>query len=529
MLGHSMRKVIWASAAILGITIVCFALQARPSAKIVRTDDGLVSGTADQNGVTAYLGIPFAAPPVGDLRWRPPQPAAKWSGVRQADHFGASCMQGEPGSRLPWTPEFMTQGPLSEDCLFVNVWTSARAGQPKQAVMVYIYGGGFSEGSGDIAVYNGAKLAQKGVVVVTFNYRVGALGFLAYPALTQESPNHSSGNYGLLDQIAALKWVNANVAAFGGDPARVTIFGQSAGAMSVAYLMRSPLAKGLFARAIAESGPGLFMGNSTSIGTPLAEAEKRGERFAESKGAHSLAELRAIPAADFFKSTPGAPGASGMPASPGGPAADNWVVPDADPARQVPMIVGMVSGDAAFASGFGVAPPKTVAEYDSQAEKTYGAMAPEFLKLFPAGQDSDVAAALQASHIDRARVSIYLWAEEQIKHSPRIYTYFFDHPIPWPQHPEFGAFHTSEVPYIFENLGMLDRPWQPIDHKLSAEMSSYWSNFAKNADPNGADLPHWPEYRPDSHTTMKLGADAGPIPVAEPARFAFFAHVLESR
>jgi para-nitrobenzyl esterase len=527
MQSHSLRRLISFSTALLAVAMVCFSLHARPAAKSVRTADGLVSGAEDQNGVAAYLGIPFAASPVGNLRWHPPEPAPKWSGIRQADHFGASCMQDEPGARLPWTAEFMTQGPVSEDCLFVNVWSSARASEAKQAVMVYIYGGGFTEGSGEVAVYNGENLARKGVVVVTFNYRVGALGFLVYPALTQESPNHSSGNYGLLDQIAALKWVHANIAAFGGDPARVTIFGQSAGAMSVAYLMRSPLAKGLFARAIAESGPGLFMGNSASIGTPLAQAEKRGENFAESKGAHSLAELRAMPAADFFKSTPGAPGASGMPASPGGPAADNWVVPEADPAEQVPVIVGMVSGDAAFAAGFGAAPPKTVAEYDSQAEKIYGTMAPEFLKLFPAAQDSNVAAALQASHVDRARVSIYLWAGEQAKHSPRVYTYFFDHPIPWPQHPEFGAFHTSEVPYIFENLGILDRPWQPIDHKLSTEMSSYWSNFAKSGDPNGAELPRWPEYHPESHTTMKLGAETGPIPIAAPARFAFFARFLE--
>jgi para-nitrobenzyl esterase len=523
MSSHSLRRLISAAAALLGITMICLALQATPAAKVVRTEDGLVSGAPDQSGVTAYLGIPFAAPPVGNLRWRPPQPAAKWSGVRPTDHFGASCMQDEPGSRLPWTPEFMTQGPIGEDCLFLNVWSSAKAGQPKQAVMVYIYGGGFNEGSGEVAVYNGANLARKGVVVVTFNYRVGVFGFLACPALTQESPNHSSGNYGLLDQIAALQWVHDNIAAFGGDPAKVTIFGQSAGAISVAYLIRSPLAKGLFARAIAESGPGLFGGNT--FGSSLAEAEKRGAKFAESKGAHSLPELRAMPAADFFRSAPAAPGAG---SSPGGPAVDSWVVPENGPAHQVPVIVGMVSGDAAFAAGFGVAPPKTAAEYDSQSQKAYGATAPEFLKLFPAARDSDVAAALEASHTDRARVSIYLWAQEQAKHSPRVYTYFFDHPIPWPQHPEFGAFHSSEVPYVFENIEMLDRPWQPIDRTLAAEMSSYWSNFAKSGNPNGAGLPRWPAYQSSSHTTMRLGSHPGPIPVADPARFEFFAHWFAS-
>ena len=522
-----MRKLVAICAALLGITVVVFALEPKHAKKVVRIDTGLISGVTNANGVTGYLGIPFAAPPVGNLRWRAPRPAAKWSGVRPADEFGASCMQDEPGSRLPWTPEFMTQGPTSEDCLFVNVWAGSRSGEQRQPVMVYIYGGGFTEGSGDVAVYNGANLARKGVVVVTFNYRVGALGFLAYPGLTQESSHHSSGNYGLLDQIAALKWVHSNISAFGGDPAKVTIFGQSAGAISVAYLMRSPLARGLFARAIAESGPGLFLGNpSGGLGTPLAEAEKQGEKLAESKGAHSLAELRAMPAADFFKPTPGAPG---MGLSPGGPAMDNWVVPDKEPERQVPMVVGMVSGDAAFLGGFGTAPPKTVSAYKEVAEKTYARMAAEFLKLYPVAQDADVSGELQASHVDRARVSIYLWAAEQAKHSSRVYTYYFDRAIPWPQHPEFGAFHTSEVPYIFENIGMLDRPWQPIDHELSREMSSYWSNFAKDANPKGADLPRWPEYSAASHTTMELGAHLSPIPIADPDRFEFFARFLETK
>ena len=250
----------WRTYHFVAALVVLFLLGAMPSAskRPVRIDTGLISGVTDSSGTTAYLGVPFAAPPVGNLRWRPPQAVAPWDGIRVADHFGASCMQNELGSRLPWTEEFMTQGAVREDCLFLNIWTAAKSPLEKQAVMVYIYGGGFSEGSGSVGVYNGSELAQKGVVVATINYRVGPIGFLIHPELTKESEHHSSGNYGLLDQIAALRWVHRNISAFGGDPEKVTIFGQSAGAISVVDLMRSPLAKGLFAHAIAQSGPGLF-------------------------------------------------------------------------------------------------------------------------------------------------------------------------------------------------------------------------------------------------------------------------------
>jgi para-nitrobenzyl esterase len=494
---------------------------AAPNSKIspVRIDSGLISGTTDTSGVAAYLGIPFAAPPVGQLRWRPPQPAAHWEGLRHADHFGASCMQAEPGSRLPWTEEFMTQGVVSEDCLFMNVWTATTSASEKRAVMVYFYGGGFNEGSSSVAVYNGAELAKKGVVVVTPNYRVGPLGFLVHPDLTKESEHHSSGNYGLLDQIAALEWVHRNIAAFGGDPARVTIFGQSAGAISVADLMRSPLAKGLFARAIAESGPGLFPDSLHGGGVTLEQREQQGLKYAESKGAHSLADLRAVPASDFFIPTPGSRGAPSVSAF---PVTDGWVLTAKHLAHEAPLMVGMVAGDAAFASGFGPPVAPTVASYNSSAQRTYGDRAATFLKLYPAEKDEDVAAARKASQIDRARVSIDAWCADQVKRSGRIYTYFFSHPIPWPAHPEFGAFHTSEVPYIFETLKLLDRPWKPADFKLSETMASYWSNFAKTGDPNGPGLPQWPSYEPNRHITMELGDQVGPIPEADAAKVEFF-------
>ena len=505
--------------AVLGASILLLGAIANGSDKPVRIDTGLITGTT-VNAVTSYLGIPFAAPPVGDLRWRPPQPAAHWKGVRAADHFGASCMQDEVGSRLPWTKEFMTHGPVSEDCLFLNVWTTAKSPREKQAVMVFIYGGGFSEGSTVCPVYDGAALAEKGVVVVSMNYRVGPLGFLVYPELTRESEHHSSGNYGILDQIAALRWVQKNIAAFGGDPNRVTIFGQSAGAISVDDLMRSPLAKGLFARAIAESGPGLFPENLMGGADTLESREQQGVKYAESKGAHSLADLRAMPAADFFKHTPGAPGV-------GGPATDGWVIPAERPSHEVPLIVGMVTGDTAFASLFGPQAPPTVDGFKSTAQKVYGDRAPAFLQLYPVSKDSEVPAAKAASQVDRGRVALDVWCETQAERSGTVYTYYFDHPIPWPAHPEFGAFHSSELPYIFETLKVMDRPWTPEDFKLSEIMSSYWSNFAKTGDPNGSGMPQWPAYNPESHTTMELGDHVGPIPEADPAKVEFFVNYFK--
>jgi para-nitrobenzyl esterase len=444
----------------------------------VKTDLGQLAGAPPAGGVTAFLGVPYAAPPVGDLRWRPPQPAKPWTGVRKADQFGASCMQNEAGSRLPWTEEFMTQGPISEDCLFLNVWTAAPRANAKLPVMFWIYGGGFNEGSGQVAVYDGTALAKKGVIVVSVNYRVGPLGFFVHPELSQESEHHVSGNYGILDQIAALQWVHRNIAAFGGDPDRVTIFGQSAGALSVATLMKSPLAKGLFARAIAESGPGLLRANALGATTTLADREAAGAKYADARGASTLAQLRALPAASFFGS-PGAAGRGGVAPPPNGPFKDGWVVPQTDPADQVPLMVGFVADDI----GIGGANSTPDQKADARA---------------------------------RARGNVDQFAAEQMKASRTVYTYYFDRVIPWPAHPEFGAFHTSEVPYVFNTILKIDRPWTAVDRTVADQVSSYWSNFAKTGNPNGPGLPAWPAYDPSAHVTMQLGERMGSMPVAAP-------------
>lgn len=493
--------------------------------KPVRVETGLLLGVTDANGVTAYKGVPFGAPPVGDLRWKPPQPPAKWDGVRVADKFGASCMQNETGSRLPWTEEFMTQGPISEDCLFLNVWTGAKSANDKRPVMVWMYGGGFNEGSGEITAYDGAALAKKGVVLVSMNYRMGALGFLVYPDLTKESEHHSSGNYGLLDQIAALRWVHANIAAFGGDPNKVTIFGQSAGALSVNLLMQSPLAKGLFVRAIAESGPGLLGRNTLGGGNTLADREQMGVKYAESRGAHSLAELRAIPAAAFYAPTPG--GGRGAPTA-GATVVDGWVVPLTPPDSQVPVLAGMVADDIGVAGGGpGPGQKPTLSSYTAAAQKMYGDQADAFLKLYPVTSDSDVEAMQKSSARDRLRVQMYLWAADQVKISKTVYTYYFDRVIPWPAHPEFGAFHTSDVPYVFENIHKIDRPWEPVDDQVTDAVSSYWVNFAASGEPGGKGLAEWPAYNDGSRTTMELGAKMGPMPLADPAKMAFFMAYLK--
>jgi para-nitrobenzyl esterase len=487
---------------------------------VVRTDAGPVSGVIDSQGVTSYKGIPFAASPVGSLRWRAPQPVAHWSGVRKADHFGNACFQIKDYSRLPWTEPFMEQGPVSEDCLYLNVWTAAKSPSERRPVMVFLYGGGFVEGSGSVAVYDGTHLASRGIVAVNLNYRVGPLGFLVYPELTKESAHHSSGNYGLLDQIAALEWVHKNIAAFGGDPDRVMIFGQSAGASSVYDLMQSPLAKGLFTRAIVESGNRIFASPAASQPT-LGDLEKIGIRWAESKGAHSLAELRALSPDVIFKAA-----VAGGPTLPTRPVEDGWVLPapgSATLSSEVPIIVGMVADDMGVSEAYaGPGQKFSMASYRDAAKKKYAEKADEFLKLYPVASDDGVAPMMRIAARDQARVAIDLWAPGQMKLSGVVYTYYFDRAIPWPEHPEFGAFHTSEVPYVFGNLELTRHPFEPVDQKVSDAVSSYWMNFAASGDPNGKSLVSWPAYATDAHKTMELGIKMGPMPIAAtPERLAF--------
>lgn len=513
-----MRFSIWVFQiiAILGITLI--AACSRNNLE-VRVEQGILSGIPGADpSIRIYKGVPFAAPPTGDLRWKAPQPPESWTGIRGAGTFSPACTQNLAGSRLPWTEEFMHQGEHSEDCLYLNVWTGAESGNERRPVMVYIYGGGFSEGSNAVAVYDGEALARKGVVMVGINYRVGLMGFLAHPELTQESPHRSSGNYGLLDQAAALRWVRDNIAAFGGDPEQVTIFGQSAGAMSVAYLMQSPLAEGLFARAVIQSGPGLFSPGTISSGNLLEAGEQAGMKFAEAKGAATIAELRAMSPKTLLEVTP---------AVRLSPIRDGWFLPtDVRDMKQVPVMNGFTADDMGAGGSFGPPAEATIQAYKKEALQLYVARSKTYLSLYPAASDTDIPDLRKESARDRARVSLYLWAAEQTKAGGQVYTYYFDRAIPWPEHLEFGAFHSGELPYVFNNLHIFDRPWEDIDRILAERMSSYWANFAQKGDPNGQGLPVWPAFSATEAVTMQLGARTGSMPIADPDKVAFWKEVL---
>jgi len=459
----------------------------------VRTEGGLLAGVAGGVAgrapeVTVFRGIPFAAPPLGHLRWAAPQPPLKWTGVRAADRFGANCIQTIVEGKQPWTHEFMAHGDVSEDCLFLNVWTAAARSGEKRPVLVYLHGGANTEGSGSVAVYSGEGLARKGVVMVTINYRLGVFGFFTYKDLT--------GNYALLDQIAALRWVRDNIAAFGGDPARVTVAGQSAGASDIALLLGSPLAKGLFQRAIMESGgaPG------TGGARPLAASQADGAKFAEAKGARSVDDLRALPWKDLF-----APVARIR----FGPVIDGHVVPEAGEEMDVPVLAGSNADE----NGASPRPGMTVARFRDQARQRYGDLAAEFLAAYPAATDEEAGARSNEAARDRQRVLYDEWARGRTAKAP-AFVYFYDHVLPGPDSGRFGAFHTSEVPYVLNSLAESDRPFTAQDRRVAETLSSYWANFAARGDPNSSGLPHWPSTAEAPRMTMEIGDVNRAIPAA---------------
>jgi para-nitrobenzyl esterase len=491
----------------------------------VRTLSGPVLGTTSSDGkIAIYRGIPYAAPPVGDLRWKDPQPVKPWKIVLIANNFGASCMQELQRSRPPWTKEFMPQNEDSEDCLSLNVWTPTTSPNKKLPVFFWIHGGGFSEGSSEVPVYEGTELARTGMVVVSINYRLGVFGFLAHPELTAESPHHSSGNYGLLDQVAALQWVKKNIQAFGGDPENVTICGQSAGAASVHALIATPLAKGLFQRGIAQSGNSLTGFPQSS----LADGEKMGMAFAAANGVHSLKELRALSSEALMAAQ--SRGAATIVRFP--PVVDGWFYPE-DPAQilaegkqnDVPFMTGLMANDSGSLSG----PPLPLEAFRKQVAERYGQMAADFLKLYPAGSEEEAVQSQIESARDRGRVSIYLWVLRRARTAKTsAYTYYFTHALPDPMHPEFGAFHTGEVPYLFRNLAIFDRPFKPVDYQVSDAISAYWKHFAETGNPNGTDLPKWTATSAENTTTMEIGDHGGQIPLASPEKLRFWTSYFDS-
>jgi len=470
--------------------------------EIARTKEGKIQGVSGRDpAVIVYKGIPFAAPPVGELRWRPPQPVNPWHDVRAGNAFGAYCVGVKFG--------FIPPAGMKEDCLYLNVWVPAKARTERLPVMVWIHGGGFQGGGGADPAFDGEQLAKRRLVVVTFNYRTGVFGFLAHPDLTKESPHHASGNYGLLDQVAVLEWVKRNIASFGGDPANVTIAGESAGSYSVSALTASPLARGLFHRAIAQSGG--YLSPKPDAMRTLNDGEKIGIRLSQALGVADLAALRNRSAeevmgavatlGDFYAFQPGIDGRFLNEAV--------YATYAKGQQAKVPLLLGSNTDEGAF-----LMPEQrpSLQEFQALLAETYGSAAFMILQAYPVDTPA---------HLLRSELNYYAdggftypmwkWASMQRAGGMPVYYYQFGRTLPamagqlYKGLPrvELGAFHGDEVAYAFGTLdsafGALDQlsrkdRWERVDHDLSEAMLGYWSNFVKTGDPNGHGLPVWPRY-----------------------------------
>ena len=469
----------------------------------VKTSAGAVQGTAlAKTGIRVFKGIPYAAPPVGDLRWQAPRPVAAWQGVRDATAFGPACAQAHVFNDINFKE-------MGEDCLSLNLWTPAKPGG-RAPVMVWIHGGGFVAGGGSEPRHDGEAFARRGIVLVTINYRLGIFGFYSHPELTKESGRNASGNYGMLDQVAALKWVHDNIAAFGGDPANVTIFGESAGSFAVSALVASPLAKGLFHKAIGESGA--FFSVGTLPTRTLAVSEEQGTKFGATIGADSLAALRAKPVEELLaKSSKLQPGFA--------PIIDGYFLAEEVPAiyatgrqSKVPLLAGWNADE--IRASVTMRPQKPTAQaFAADVQKRFGDSAGAVLKVYPAATDEE---ALESSAAMASDLFIgyatWKWIETHVQtgQSP-VYRYSFDRKIPVEPGSkltsrDIGARHAGEIEYVFGalDLSLPKVPWEASDRKLSEAMTEYWSNFARTGDPNGAGLPTWPRYEPATRRVLHL-------------------------
>lgn len=500
------------------------SMEGRVSTEAVKTENGYVSGFYNNDkSIREFAGIPYAAPPVGNLRWKAPQPAKSWNGVRQLNHFSDAAMQ----SKMPVVlSKFLSLSlgtdallgnstvknneKLSEDCLYLNVWTSSKSSNKPRPVIVYIHGGSFKNGSGSMDLYNGENMAKKGAIFVNINYRLGIFGFMANSELTKESGHNTSGNYGILDQIAALKWVKKNIAEFGGDPNNVTIAGESAGSGSVNILTASPLAKGLFQRAIGESGSFFSMEGKESGGNPtetLAQAEKDGNKFQKSLKKASLVDLRKMSAEDLLKAAKNETIV---------PNIDGYVLPDTvynifaeGKQNDVPILIGSNSDEGSLLTlPWPAYSAVNANKFKAIVMKRYGDKANAVLKLYPCDTNSEAV----KSQLDIARDQLFTWqmntwAKLQSKTGKsKVYYYYFDKVQPGPsKFRKLGAYHSSEIAYAYNNLDKLDLPYTDADKELSDIMSSYWINFATTGNPNGKTLPLWTQYNVENDQTMELG------------------------
>jgi para-nitrobenzyl esterase len=486
-----------------------------------KTADGVLEGVVSADGkVRTFKGIPFAAPPVGPLRWKAPQPVTPWTGVRQASEYGARCMQGSIYSDMI----FHDTGP-SEDCLYLNLWMPANPASPKLPVMVWIYGGGYQAGATSEPRQDGGNLSKRGVVVVSMNYRLGIFGFFSHPELSKESGHDSSGNYGLLDQLAALQWVRKNIATFGGDPDNVTIFGESAGSFSVSALVASPLAKGLFKRAIGESGA--YLSTGTLPLKPHAETEQADLAFAKaSLGADSLADLRAKPAGELLQAVLKEKGVFFSPNI------DGYFLPEsilsifmAGQQSMVPLLAGWNRDESNYHAILGQDAP-TAANFRTHLDSLYGAHADEIAKLYSGSTEAEIKRAAQDLAGDRfIGFGTWKWLEMTAKTGKvPVYRYQFDQTLPLapdaPAGAEPSAPHASEIEFVFQVLSSRQLPWRSEDRNVSELMGTYWTNFAKTGDPNGRGVPRWPLYSAKhDYPVMHLAADPHAAPDSNRARY----------
>jgi para-nitrobenzyl esterase len=515
----------------------------------VTVQQGRLGGTVSPDGaVRAFKGVPYAAPPLGELRWRLPQPPRPWDGVRPTAGFGPNAPQFPLAGNSLYAGGHESQ---SEDCLYLNIWTAAESAEERRPVMVWIHFGAFQFGGASVPLYDGEGLARAGVVVVTLNHRFGRLGFLAHPELTEESGRGASGNYGLHDQIAALTWIQDNIAAFGGDPDRVTVFGVSAGSMSVCMLMASPLAQGLFHRAIGQSGAMLGpVGSSSGISDTMQDlrsAEQTGLRMATALGAKSIGELRSKSAQEILEAPLPAGAdkwvfdAAEEPFSRGAfdsgfPIVDGHLLPESPHAvfshgrqARIPLLTGSVAREAS-----GMPYMTSARQYVDDAHVEYGDQVGEFLSLFPGDTDEEARESSAAASADRVFVwQSWTWARLHARIEPTFYYHFSREP-PLPPGATFaerspGAFHSAEIPYVFRHLAARDWPWESYDHQLSEVMSSYWVQFADRGDPNGERLPEWRTFDAGSPAAMHFGQEIGMRPVPRRKHLDFWDAFFERR
>ena len=491
----------------------------------VKTDKGKVEGalTTDQK-VVAFKGIPFAAPPVGDLRWKEPQPAAKWKDVRQAKDFGSRCVQSG------FNADMLFHDPgASEDCLTLNVWAPAGAKKGSLPVMVWIYGGGFTTGTTSEGRQDGQFLAHRNVIVVSMNYRLGIFGFYVHPELTAESPHHASGNYGLMDEAAAVAWVKRNIKNFGGDPNNITLFGESAGSFAVSTLMASPVSKDMLSKAIGESGGAFGVSGLTYM--PREEREKVDAQFAQTAfGTSKLADLRKLSADELVKA---ATARTTPPPAHFGPDIDGYFLPDSVPniyaagkQAHIPLLAGW-NADEGRGGVISAKDKLTVETFKAKADTDFGTSAPDFLKVYSATSDEEAVNAASDYAGDKfIAYSTWRWIEAQTKTGQApVYRYFFTLGSPGDKFHSaaLGAFHSDDIEYVFGALdSRQEAVWRPEDRKLSDQMGAYWTNFARTGDPNGPGLPQWPKYdEAGNWQVMHLNGDSSAQPDDKRPRYLF--------